>query len=181
MATDRQQLIAQKLAAARQRRMRDAYVRSLPAAVSGELAIASVLFEPANQRVRHLVGMSPSGIGYDQPFAPPGFLFREFSWPNQVFAALADYTDKHDAEPAQFQPFTVRSVVDDFWNRESPAFGVTFGWARRNLLALFDATVHGFALATDTLGAGIVVSIICGCLPVDPNPDERIYQVGVWG
>ena len=56
-----------------------------------------------------------------------------------------------------------------------------FGWARHHLLALFDATVHGFALASDSFEAGIVVSVVCGYLPVDPNPDERIYEVAVWG
>ena len=112
---------------------------------------------------------------------PPGFVFREFSWPEQVFGALAGYLDEHDTEPAHFQPFTVRAVADDIWNREAPAFGVTFGWARRNLSALFDATIHGFALATDSFGAGIVVSVVCGYLPEDPNPHERIYEVAVWG
>ncbi len=181
MTTARQQLISEKLSAARQRRMRDAYIHSLPVSIRDELETASVLFEPDNQRIRFLAGMSPSGFCRDQRFAPPGFVFREFSWPKQVIAALAEYTDKHDTEPAHFQPFTVRAVVDDIWNRESPAFGVTFGWARRNLSALFDATVHGFALVTDSFGAGIVVSVVCGYLPLDPNPEEQIYQVAVWG
>lgn len=181
MATDRQLRISQKLSAARQRRMRDAYVSSLPDSVRDELAMAPVLSKPDNQRIRFLARASASGFGGDQPFAPAGFVFREFSWPKQVFAALADYPDKHDNEPAHFQPFTVRAVTDDIWNRESPAFGVTFGWARRHLLALFDATVHGFALATDSFGAGIVVTVVCGYLPVDSNPNEEIYEVAVWG
>jgi hypothetical protein len=181
MATDRQQLIAQKLSAARQRQMRDAYVRSLPDPIRDELATAPVLYEPDNQRIRFLAGVSASGLGRDEPLVPPGFVFREFSWPEQVFAALAGCGDGHDTEPAHFQPFTVRAVTDDLWNREAPAFGVTFGWARRHLSALFHATVHGFALATDSFGAGIVVSVVCGYLPEDPNPDEGIYEVAVWG
>src|SRR6516225_4115544 len=110
MVTDRQKLITQKLFAASQRRVQDAYVGSLPDLIRDELSKAPVLFEPDNQRIRFLASVYPSGFGWDHPFAPPGYVFREFSWPKQVFAALNDYTDKHDAEPAHFQPFDVRAV-----------------------------------------------------------------------
>jgi hypothetical protein len=178
---DRQRLIAQKQAAARQRRTREMYLRSLPDALREQLADAPVLFEPDNQRIRSLGGFSTQGFYREPHFKPAGLCIREFSWTNQVFAALADYADTHDAEPAHFQPFTVRAVVDDLFKRDAPAFGVMFGWARRNLPALFDATLHGFALATDSFQAGIVVSVVIGYLPEDPNPNEEIYQLAIWG
>jgi hypothetical protein len=115
---------------------------------------------------------------------PAGFAFREFSWPEQVFAALADYPDRHDGEPAYLRPFRVRpfpgqSMSDLFG--ELPAFAVGFGWARRHLPALFQATQHGLALVSGSFGAGIVISVVCGYLQPDPNPDELIYELGTWG
>ena len=108
-------------------------------------------------------------------------MFREFSWPEDVFKSLTVFPERFDVERAHLQPFGVRAASADFWNRESPAYGVSFGWARRNLNALFDATEHGLALSSDSFEAGIVVSVVCGFLEEDPNPSELKYLLATWG
>jgi hypothetical protein len=60
-------------------------------------------------------------------------------------------------------------------------FAVVFEWARRHPPALFEATQHGLGLVSESFRAGIVISVVCGYLEVDPNPHERIYELGVWG
>ncbi|MBI5761067.1 MAG: hypothetical protein HZA46_21295 [Planctomycetales bacterium] len=185
MAKDRQELISQKLAAAQQRRMRTAFLKALPEPVRIELEPALVLFEPNNSRVRCLASFSARGFEYDMPTTPDGFAFREFSWPEQLFAALAVYPERHDGVPAYLQPFGVRAFaglsIEELWNREAPAFSVGFGWARQNLAAIFEATQHGLALVSESFEVGIVISVVCGYLEVDPNPHERIYELATWG
>jgi hypothetical protein len=181
---ERQKLLAQKLAANRQRWLRTKYLEALPAPVRAELVPAEFLCVPDDGEVRRHSYISPRGVGYHAPVAPPGFAFREFSWPEQVFAALADYPDWHDGEPAYLWPPQVRPFpgqsMSDLLSGELPVFVVRFGWARHQLAALFEATQHGLALLSRSFGAGIVISVVCGYLEADPNPHERIYELGTW-
>jgi hypothetical protein len=64
---------------------------------------------------------------------------------------------------------------------ELPTFAVRFGWARQNLPVLFEASLNGLALVSESFSAGIVLSVVIGYLESDPNPDEQIYELGTWG
>lgn len=181
---DRSELLTQKLAANRQRWLRKEYLTALPESVRGELESVRFLCVPDNTEIRMHSFVSARGIGYDAPTVPTGFAFRQFSWPEQVFAALADYPDRHDNESAYLQPLRVRPFPGQSMSdlcAELPAFVVQFGWARRHLPALFEAALDGVALLSGTFEAGIVISVVCGYLEIDPNPQERIYELGTWG
>ena len=106
--TQRQKRLAEKLAANRQRWLRTAYLEALPVAVRAELEPAGILCEPHDAEARSHSYVSASGLGYESPSVPAGYAFREFSWPEQVFAPLADYTNRHDVEPAYLRPFHIR-------------------------------------------------------------------------
>jgi hypothetical protein len=183
--TERQKLLAEKLAVKRQQLLRTVYLEALPAPVRAALEPAQVLWEPNDAEVRRHCYVSARGVGSESPAVPAGFAFQEFSWPERVFAALADYPDRHDFEAAYLQPFGVRPVpgrlMTDLMFGELPAFVVEFGWGRQHLAVLFEATQHGLALVSESFGAGIVISVVCGYLEVDPNPHERIYELGTWG
>jgi hypothetical protein len=144
-----------------------------------------VLYEPENAEVRRRCYVSPRGVGHDEPAIPAGYSFGEFSWPEQVLGVAAAYPDRHDLEQAYLLPFQVRPFagqsMSDLLFGEVPAFAVRFGWARQHLAALFEATHHGVGLVTGSFTAGIVISVVVGHLEVDPNPSERIYQLGTWG
>ena len=126
--TERQRLLAQKLAANRQRRLRTAYLNALPEPFRAELEAAPVVYGPENAEVRRRCYVSPRGVGRDDPAVPAGYSFREFSWPEQVLAAAATYPDRHDAEPAYVQPLQVRPFagrsVGGLQFGEPPAFAV---------------------------------------------------------
>jgi hypothetical protein len=184
MATDRELLIRRKLEASRQRLLRRRYLEALPGLLREELESARVLDGPEAATILRQSYISAAGVGHDRPVVPVGYVFREFSWPEHVFTALADYPDRHDGAPAFLQPFGARLSADlplsDL--TESPfAFEVNFGRSRRDLPALFAASGFGFALLAASFAAGIVVAEVLGSLPDDPNPHERVYELGTWG
>ena len=182
--TERQRLLAEKLAANSQRLLRTAYLDALPASIRAELGLARFLCVAGDAVVRRYSYVSASGVGAESPAIPTGFAFREFSWPEQVYAAVAAYPDRHDGEPGLFRPFQVRRFPGQTTTElcgELPTFAVRFGWARHHLPALFEASLNGVALVSESFGAGVVLGVVLGYLESDPNPAERVYELGTWG
>jgi hypothetical protein len=182
--TERQKLLAEKLAANGQRLLWTPYLNALPATIRAELEPARFLCVPDDAAVRRHSYVSARGVRADSPALPTGFAFREFSWPEQVYAAVAAYTDRHDSEPGLFRPFQVRRFLGQTTTElfgELPTFTVRFGWARQHLPALFEASLNGVALVSESFRAGIVLHVVIGYLEPDPNPAERIYELGTWG
>lgn len=182
--TERQKLLGEKLAANSQRLLRSAYLNALPEAISAELESARYLCVPDDVLVRRQRYVSARGVGAESPAVPTGFAFREFSWPEQVFKAIAVYTDQYDNEPGLFWPFHVRRFTGQTTTQsfgELPTFAIKFGWARQHLSVLFEASPSGFTLVSEAFDAGIVLHVVIGYLQPDPNPAERIYELGTWG
>jgi hypothetical protein len=100
-------LLSEKLAANSQRLLRMPYLDALPAMIRAELEPAHFLCVPDDAVVRQHSYISTRGAGAESSGVPAGFIFREFSWPDQVYAAVAGNTDQHDSEPALFRPFQV--------------------------------------------------------------------------
>ncbi len=58
---------------------------------------------------------------------------------------------------------------------------LSFGWVRTRVAALWEFSPEMLGVVRHDLQAGIVLSNYCGCLPGDWNPDEVVYELGVWG
>lgn len=182
--TEQRSLLAEKLAANSQRLLRTAYLNALAASLRAELEPAGFLCVPEDSEVRRYSYVSARGVGAESPVIPTGFEFREFSWPEQVYGAVDAYTDRHDDESGLFRPFLVRRFPGQTTTQlfgELPTFEVRFGWARQHLPQLFEASLNGVALVSKSLEAGIVIHVVLGYLESDPNPAERIYELGMWG
>ena len=176
--------MAEKLKANGQRLLRTPYLNALPGTIRADLESARFLCVPDDGPVRRYSYVSTRGVGAERPMVPAGFAFHEFSWPEHVYAAVAAYTDNYDGEPGLFRPFQVRRFPGQTTTQlfgELPTFAVRFGWARRHLPALFEASANGVALVSESFAAGIVLSTFIGYLESDPNPAEIIFELGTWG
>ena len=106
------------------------------------------------------------GFG-EPPTKPQSYCFREFAWRHKVVQEVLKLDGRHDAQPAFF------------WLPDAgPIYQVEFGWARNNFALLLN-----YRLGVITLDkcAGLVIDDYCGYVDGDPNPDEEVFELAVWG
>lgn len=183
----RHRLLAQKIAEQAQERERRAYLAVLPADLRAYLeARETIPFHP-NDGGDPLAGIFWPGPGGWEAArtARPGVHLEEFAWPEKVLAAAERLTDaRHDAAPAWFWPIL-----------GAPVFRAEFGWARENLRALFAVprtrgvlgerrSPHAsdcLAVVAEDRRAGLIIDNYAGSLEHDPNPDEVVFELVLWG
>jgi hypothetical protein len=63
----------------------------------------------------------------------------------------------------------------------NPVYEVRFGWVRQRIAALWEFSPQMLGVVGPDLRAGILMSNYCGYVPEDWNPDEVVFEVGLWG
>jgi hypothetical protein len=166
---ERKKLLADKIAANRQRLTRSKYLDKLPCAISVELQQAEVIYAPNDKEIKKYGLTCANGVGRENTIIPDNYEFVEYSWPEQLFAALEIYPDHHDSEQAYLMLYN------------GLVFRVQFGWARKHLPYFFKENGYGgVSLVSESITAGIAMFKVVGYAKIDPNPNELIYELATW-
>ena len=163
---DRTLQLQQKLEGNHQRNLRREYLDSLPADLCHDLSECEFLPVPEFTIISERFLIRPEGYGH-LAVKPDDYRFTEFAWPHKVLEEVQKTDGRHDSQPAFFWSINHGTI-----------YRVAFGWVRINFDRLFDDRVA--VIAVDG-SAGIIVDEYAGCLPNDYNPDEVVYELGVWG
>ena len=184
---ERRRLLARKVAEQAQERERRAYLQALPAGLRAYLEPRETIpIHPGDGDDPLASAFWPGPGGWEAArTARPGFFLEELAWPEKVLAAAERRTDaRHDAAPAWFWPML-----------GAPVFRADFGWARGTLRALFSVPrTHDrpgrrgtprasecVAVVAEDRRAGLIIDGYAGSLESDPNPDEVVFELVVWG
>ena len=163
---DRTLRLQQKLESNYQRNLRRDYLDSLPDDLCCDLSACEFLPISEFTLISERFLVRPEGYG-QLAVKPDDYLFAEFAWRHRVLKEMQKTDRRHDSQPAFFWPMNY-----------GPIYRVDFGWVRANFDRLFDDRV---AVVTVDGSAGIIVDEYAGCLPNDYNPDEVVYELGIWG
>lgn len=186
---NREELLRIKLAANQQRLLRQEYLAALPESLGTYLEKCPFTQSPELDEIVSIFHISPNGIVRNAMeneniayLNPEGYHYREFSWLNQLFDFATSVSDWHDQKMASLYPFA------------GPLYHVPFGWVRKNIYELFTCEwlTQDFGIRykyrPESLGVvtldytvGLVLDNHCGYLEEDPNPDEIVYELAVWG
>ena len=166
--TDRTLQLQQKLQGNHQRNLRREYLAALPDTLYRDLSACEFLPISEFTIISSRFLVRPEGYG-QLAVKPDDYLFAEFAWSHKVLAEVQKSDSRHDSQPAFFWP-TI----------EGPIYRAEFGWVRSNFDRLFSFNDRVAVIAGDS-SAGIIVDEYCGYLPNDYNPDEVVYELGVWG
>jgi hypothetical protein len=180
MSDTTKRLLAEKLAANRQRWLARLFVARLPAPLQGVMAGARVLVAPESTAIARHQSADDRGVGVESPRRPADFAFAAFREPQQLFDALTALADRADPAIGYFQPrgfFPIEALPQG--PGEPPLFEVAFGWARRHLVALYQAAGQACALTTRNGDVGIVINVVCGY--PDTDADEEVFELAYWG
>ncbi|MBH8567165.1 hypothetical protein I8748_34305 [Nostoc sp. CENA67] len=183
-------LLKLKLASNHQRLLRQEYLAAVPDCLGIYLERCLYVQSPKRDEIVWMFYIEPNGIvreltedGKFDYHVPEGYSYQEFSWTEQLIEAAISVGDKHDQEEAFLYPFA-----------DSPLYQVPFGWVRQHLYELFQCkwktnsfnpkvkhNPKSVGVVAANFNAGIVINNYSGYLEVDPNPDEVVYQLAVWG
>ncbi|BCM90478.1 hypothetical protein IAD21_02331 [Abditibacteriota bacterium] len=184
---ERGELLRIKLAANQQRLFRQQYLSEFPESLGTYLEGCPYTQSPEFDQIVPMFYVAPQGVGRNAPdgesrdyFMPDGYIYREFSWANQLLEAVLCVSDQHDYKEAFLYPF------------DGPLYRVPFGWARENIMALFSYNARTeyegrnycserVGIVTTDFKVGLVIDNYAGYLKEDLNPDEIVYQLAVWG
>ncbi len=165
---DRTLQLQQRLQGNHQRNLRRKYLDSLPDDLCRDPSGCDFLPISEFTLISERFLVRPEGYGR-LAVKPDDYLFAEFAWRHKVLEEVQKSDGRHDSQPAFFWP-TI----------EGPIYRVEFGWVRSNFDRLFSFNDRAAVIAIDSC-AGMIVDEYCGYLPNDYNPDEVVYELGVWG
>jgi len=99
-----------------------------------------------------------------------GYVYRTFSWSKDLLEVAQSLGAEHDRDNAYFCPCN-----------SNPFYEVRFDWFRQNLKILFEHSQEQLGAIAHDGSFGLVISSYIGHLQNDPNPDEIVYELAIWG
>jgi hypothetical protein len=171
MQRQRQQLLQRRLAENAARRARETYLARLPEEYRAYLEACEIVQGEGSIGLGPWFFVDEEGLGYGESrHRPADYRYYRFGWAVKVLAQVATMDSTHDAAEAYFCPFG-----------GNPFYHVNFGWVRARLGTLWEFSPEMLGVVRRDNQAGIVINHYCGYVPEDWNPDEVVYELGVWG
>src|SRR5688572_29043703 len=156
------------------------YLAKLPAKVAEYLDEREWVLEPRRTKiVLTWMTFEERGVGLKRVKRPENYHFEKFGDHDAIYRWLRRSWGKaHDASDAWLYP-----------SGALPVYRVNFGWARKHLKVLDEATrakgaralSSGIALVREDHGAGIVNERFAGIFPSHPNPSRQYWEAAIWG
>jgi hypothetical protein len=165
----RQQILQDKLRANSQRNASQSYINALPPALSHYLRQCPLIPTSEADATTQLFVIHPLKSELERTKFL-GYVYRTFSWSQELLEAVQSLGAEHDQDNAYFCPFN-----------GNPLYALSFGWFRQNLSALFKYSQEQLGAIAHDGSFGLVISNYVGYLSNDPNPDEIVYELSFWG
>ena len=156
------------------------YLAKLPAKVAEYLNQREWVLEPRRTKiVLTWMTFEEKGVGLKRVKRPGNYQFRKFGDHDSIYRWLRRaWGNSYDGADAWLYPM-----------RTLPIYRVNFGWARKHLKLLDEATrakgsralPAGIALVREDHRAGIVMERFAGLLDAQPNPSRQYWEAAMWG
>lgn len=166
-------ILERKLKEQQQKSQRAEILRALPLPLSNMIVASAFVISPERERILETVHAKWNNDLHKHDFAERYGKFRqEFSWEHEVAAYVEETTLDFARQPAYLY----------FGLADCPLFVVDGNWAIQHFSQLW-TSIHfeDWWLFCPDLSCGLLISRYGGYLEHDPNPEEILYAVTVWG
>lgn len=166
-------ILEQKLKEQQQKSRRTEVLHALPKPLSDVMEGSAFIISPERERILEAVHAKWNNDLHKHDFAKRYSRFRqEFSWEHEVMAYVKGTTLNFARQPAYLY----------FGLANCPLFVVDGNWAIQHFSQLW-TSIHceDWWLFCPDLSCGVLISRYGGYLEHDPNPEEILYAVTVWG